>query len=243
MDLTSFDLSLIRKPPSDLVLETNVLRTITENCQDALEYHRMIAFIGDSGYGKTKSLQYFAAKKKNVYYLVVEKSMTSKRFYVELLNVLGFTNSFRGSDLNNLIKSISFHLCHSKQSNLLIIDEAGKFNANQLLFLHELRDNTKSNTGIILSGPPYFNKNMDLWKLAGKEGIPELYRRIQSWIPLPEPSMKEKKAYCSEFGILNDLADELADESKDFGTLDNKILEVRIAVIKYLKATEKKTNK
>jgi DNA transposition AAA+ family ATPase len=154
----------------------------------------MISFIGDSGYGKTKSLQYFAAKKRNVYYLVVEKSMTSKRFYVELLNVLGFTNSFRGSDLNNLIKSISFHLSQSKQSNLLIIDEAGKFNANQLLFLHEIRDSTKNNTGIVLSGPPYFNKNIEDWKLAGREGIPELYRRIQAWIQIQEPSMKEKKA-------------------------------------------------
>lgn len=239
MDLSNFDLSLIKKPPVNLILDTNVLRTINENCQDALEYHRMISFIGDPGFGKTKSLQYYSSKRRNVYYLVVEKSMTSKKFYIELLNVLGFTNSFRGSELNNLIKSISFHLSQSKQPNLLIIDEAGKFNANQLLYLHELRDNTKNNTGIILSGPPYFKKNMDDWKLSGREGVPELYRRIQSWIPLQEPTMKEKKAYCSEFGILNDLADELCDECKDFGTLENKILEVRIAVIKYLKATSK----
>lgn len=240
MDLDSFDLALIKKPPVGLVLETNALRTITENCQDAPEYHRMIAFLGDPGFGKTKSLEYFSSKRRNVYYVVVEKSMTSKKFYVELLNVLGFTNSFRGSDLNNLIKSISFHLRQSKQPNLLIIDEAGKFNANQLLFLHELRDNTMNNTGIILSGPPYFKKNIDGWKLSGREGIPELYRRIQSWIPLQEPTMKEKKAYCQEYGILNDLAEELSDECSDFGTLDNKILEVRIAVIKYLRTTEKK---
>lgn len=51
---------------------------------------------------------------------------------------------------------------------------------------------------------------------------------------------KRKKAYCSEFGILNDLADELVDEFKDFGTLNNKFLEVRITVIKYLNITVKK---
>ena len=68
---------------------------------------------------------------------------------------------------------------------------------------------------------------------AGPEGVPELFRRIQSWIPLQEPTMKEKKAYCLEYGIMNDLAEELFDECNDFGTLDNKILEVRIAVIKY----------
>lgn len=50
---------------------------------------------------------------------------------------------------------------------------------------------------------------------------------------------ERKKAYCSEFGILNDFADELANECKDFGTLYNKILEVRITVI--LKATEKQS--
>jgi len=103
----------------------------------------VIAFIGDSGFGKTKSLPYFLNKNRNVYYVVVEKSMTSRKFYIELLNILGFTNTFGGSDLNNLIKSISFHLNQSKQPNLLIIDEAGKFSANQLLYLHEIRDNTK----------------------------------------------------------------------------------------------------
>lgn len=191
MDLNNFDLNLIKKPPVNLVLETNALSTIIENCENALEYKRLIAFIGYPGFGKTRSLEYFASKKKNVFYVVVEKSMTSKRFYIQLLNVLGFTNSFSGSDLNSLIRSISFHLSQSKQNNLLIIDEAGKFDSNQLLFLHEIRDNTKNNTGIILSGPPYFQKNVEEWKLAGKDGIPELYRRIQSWINLPEPTRKE----------------------------------------------------
>ena len=235
MDLTNFDLALIRKPPSGLVLETNTLKTITENCQDALDYKRMIAFIGDSGFGKTKSLEYFSAKKGNDYYVVVEKSMTSRRFYIELLNVLGISNSFKGSSLNNLIKSISFRLNNTKETNLLIMDEAGKFTPNQLLFLHEIRDNTKNNTGIILTGPPYFKKNMENWKLAGKDGIPELYRRIQAWISLPEPTLKEKRAYCAEFGILNQAADELSAECRDFGTLENKILEIRIALIKFMK--------
>jgi hypothetical protein len=160
--------------------------------------------------------------------------MTSRQFYIELLKVLGFTNTFGGSNLNNLIKSISFHLSQSKQPNLLIIDEAGKFSAGQLLYLHEIRDNTRNNTGIVLSGPPYFRKNIENWKLAEKQGVPELYRRIQSWIVLEQPTMKEKRAFCAEHGILSDLAEEICQESRDFGTLENKILESRIAVLKYL---------
>lgn len=140
MELNNFNIDLIKKSPVGLTLETNTLKIINENCYDAIEYKRMIAFIGDSGFGKTKSLEYFRNKNRNVYYVVVEKSMTSRKFYIELLNILGFTNTFGGSDLNNLIKSISFHLNQSKQPNLLIIDEAGKFSANQLLYLHEIRD-------------------------------------------------------------------------------------------------------
>lgn len=241
MELNNFNIDLIKKSPVGLTLETNTLKIINENCYDAIEYKRMIAFIGDSGFGKTKSLEYFMNKNRNVYYVVVEKSMTSRKFYIELLNILGFTNTFGGSDLNNLIKSISFHLNQSKQPNLLIIDEAGKFSANQLLYLHEIRDNTKNNTGIILCGPPYFKKNMENWKLAEKQGIPELYRRIQSWISLEQPTMKEKKSFCAEHGILAELADEICKESKDFGTLENRILECRIAVTKYLKNTKSKT--
>ena len=237
MNLSNFNIDLIKNPPIGLTLETTVLKTIYENCYDALIFNRMIAFIGNSGFGKTKSLEYFRQKNLNVYYVVVEKSMTSKRFYIELLKVLGFTNTFGGSDLHNLIKSISFHLSQSKTPNLLIIDEAGKFSSDQILFLHEIRDNTKNNTGIILCGPPYFKKNIEDWKLAEKQGIPELYRRIQSWIVLEEPTMKEKKVFCEENGIISELAEELCRESKDFGTLENKILESRIAAIKYLKFT------
>ena len=83
---------------------------------------------------------------------------------------------------------------------------------------------------------------MDGWKLSGREGIPELYRRVQSWIPLQEPTLKEKKAYCQEFGILNDLAEELCDECSDFGTLDNKILEVRIALLNILGQRRKRSD-
>jgi len=130
---------------------------------------------------------------------------------------------------------INLRLSNSKEPNLLIIDEAGKFIHNQLLFLHEIRDNTKNNTKIILTGPTYFKKNLDDWKLAGKDRIPELHRRVEAGFPLQEPSLKEKRACYSEYGILNQLADELSREWSDFGTLDNKILETRIALLKFLK--------
>ncbi len=33
---------------------------------------------------------------------------------------------------------------------------------------------------------------MENWKLAEKQGIRELYRRIESWIGLEQPTMKKK---------------------------------------------------
>ncbi|WP_238808723.1 hypothetical protein [Emticicia aquatica] len=36
---------------------------------------------------------------------------------------------------------------------------------------------------------------MENWKLSEKQGISELYRRIQSWITLEQPTMKEKKLF------------------------------------------------
>lgn len=235
MDSKNFDLPLITNPPAELLIETSSLKTVVENCRDALEYNRMIAIIGDPGFGKTKSLDYFKSNNSNVYYIAVEKSMTARQFHIELMKCLGFTNLLGGSNLNTLIKSITFHLNQSKKRNLIIIDEAGKFTANQLLYLHEIRDNTTRNTGIVLSGPPYFKKNLESWKFSERQGIPELYRRIQSWIFLNPPTFKEKMTICNENGILEDLAKEICEDSTDFGILDNKILECRIAIRKLIK--------
>ena len=55
------------------------------------------------------------------------------------------------------------------------------------------------------------------------------------------PTIKTLLKLCAEHGILAELADEICQESKDFGTLENRILECRIAVTKYLKNTKSKT--
>ena len=99
---------------------------------------------------------------------------------------------FRDAGLNGLIRALSYHQNKSKTKDLVIIDEAGKFSQMNLLYSHERRDNTKETTGVVLVGQPYFQNNLDRWRRKGKEGVPELWQRIQSWIELKAPSTAEK---------------------------------------------------
>lgn len=130
---------------------------------------------------------------------------------------------------------------HDKENNSLYQRKAGKFSANQLLHLHEIRDNTKNTTGIILCGPPpYFKKYGEL-EACRKTRNPITLSKNPVMDRLRTTNYERKKAFWAEHGILAELADEIAKDSKDFGTLENKILECRIVVTKYLKYTKSKT--
>ena len=239
MDLSQFDLTKIQEIQQDFVLETSNLKTIEKCCMSAQQHCRMIGIVGHAGYGKTKSLQYYASQQRNVYYFVVPKSASPKKIYFHLLNIVGFSSiSFKGTDLNSLIMGLSHHLNQSGKKNLLICDEAGKFNHHQLLYLHELRDNTKASTGIVLVGPPYFRSNLEDWTTKQKEGIPELWRRIQTWIALNAPSMEEKRAFCLESGIIgNELIHQLCVNNVRLDQIENQIVEFKLAAQEYLQET------
>jgi hypothetical protein len=107
----------------------------------------------------------------------------------------------------------------------LIIDEAGKISVNQLQFIHELRDLTEKNLGIILSGPEYFHTNLKDWSSMELYGIPELYRRIAFKIWLERPKQYEIEAVCNKYGI-NDkkLIIDRFSKHDDFGSLTADII-------------------
>jgi len=230
ISLADFDAEKIKDINRDILLTTNSLNTITKCCTEAQKYNLMIGITGEPGFGKSAAFNHYNLNNENVYHLTVEKSMSSKEVYSNLntllgINIIDLTNI----SLNAIIKTIAYTLNSSGENNLLIFDEAGKFTANKLLFLHELRDATKKTTGIIVAGPPYFKKNIEKWKQEQIEGIPEVFRRIQLWVEIDPPTKKEKEILCREKGIINDfLIKSIAKECYSFGDLENKILEARL---------------
>lgn len=207
------------------IFETdNYVRTQSV-CEDALAKLRMHTIIGYPGAGKTVALKSFARKRDLAYYLRVKKSMETKDFYMEILKSMGVINQDRSVSLFNLIRKIVWMLNESGGKNLLIIDEAGKFKPEQLEYIHELRDETEKSTGIILAGPEYFFDNLTLWKNKSVIGIPEVFRRIHSFVWLDSPKKHEIKAICNNYGIAKPEAVREFYSCSSFSELTNRIVD------------------
>ncbi|WP_293304258.1 ATP-binding protein, partial [Pedobacter sp. UBA5917] len=118
----------------------------------------MIGIIGDTGFGKSTALEYYANQHQNVYYMNIEISMSPKVFLNALLGVLGFKNIHTEKNSYNLIRSIVYFLKNTPGKHLIIIDECGKLSNNVLLHLHDLRNAISGVAGVIFSGPHFFYK-------------------------------------------------------------------------------------
>lgn len=210
------------------LVDTQNFTIISNTCNDAKNQSKMIAIIGYPGAGKTTALNYYYEKNPNTYYVKVQPSMRPKIFYSTILQSMGIPDQQNGVALHFLIKKIAFQLNQSNEKNLLIIDEAGKFTSRMLEYIHELRDLTSETTGIILAGPDYFQINLKKWVNSNKDGMPEIYRRINGWQPLLKMTKAEVVAMCEVYGLKNkNIQNDLFRLCTNFGELHNRIMEIK----------------
>jgi len=206
------------------IFSTINFNIIQEACKSAHNYSKMIALIGYPGAGKTVGLNYYKQENEKVVYLIVRKSMSTKEFYLEMLNEVGFEGDAVNVTLYNIINLIIKKIELQKGKFLLIIDEAGKFKPKQLEYIHELRDRTEGNMGIILAGPEYFYDNLYKWKQKKVIGIPEVFRRIQVFETLRPIMFNEIKSICIAMGISDILTiKEKFRDCENYGELMNSI--------------------
>ena len=201
------------------LFSTAAFATCHKVCAAAQKHRFMIGITADTGIGKTTALTAYAMR-KNVFYVVYDKTMKPRQFFVALLREMGI--SFEGS-INEMVDRIADEL-NTLASPLLIIDEAGKITHTMILYLHVLRDKTQKNCGIVLAGMPYFRSN--LVKFAGKqkEGFAEFLRRVNLWQELGELTPSEIRAICEHHGITDAEAVRDLRNKKRFGDLYNAIL-------------------
>ena len=123
--------------------------------------------------------------------------MNPKRLFLSILRALNV--SFDGN-IHDIVTRISDEL-NRLDDPLLIIDEAGKLNHTMILYLHELREYTRTNCGIVLSGMPYFRYHLQKAADCQKEGYAEFLRRINLWHEMSGLSKAETEYVCSDEGI------------------------------------------
>ena len=120
-------------------------------------------------------------------------------------------------EASNLIKTLD-------TKSLFIIDEAGNFKPQMHKYIREFRDKTKDHSGLIISGPTSFYRDLDDYRKKDKYGISEMMSRIDYWVELDPPSPEDKKAICEANGLIDDnLITKFTSTSSNFRTLNKKI--------------------
>ena len=190
----------MNSPPKKRIFELYNYALIQKSCQIALEYSNFFTLVGNSGVGKTLALKSFKVKyNDSVKYIEVGESMTATNFFRDI--AIMFDCQFRSLSINAYMNWIKSYVNEQNKKQLLIVDEAGRFNSKQYSYLQELRNLTEHNLGIILSGPHYFIKKIKNWHNRDVEGIPEFFRRINKLIFLEPLSSDEIIGICEAYGI------------------------------------------
>jgi hypothetical protein len=204
-------------------IETANIKIIEKACLDAMRNSKLIAILGDTGYGKTSGLKYFAKSYDNVFYFYVRKSMKARPFFDSLIKAFGDNESNSELSVFDLVNKAAFLFNQDATNKLLIIDEAGKLTPSLLEYLHEFRDLTDNSTGIIIAGPFYFQDNCKIWVRQKYKGIPEVYRRINYWQPLYPPNKSEIISICELNGVKDKKVINQWLKCQNFGDLSNLI--------------------
>jgi len=208
--------SAIEYRTAQSLYNTNDLESIIRQCVFTRENKLMTGLIADTGMGKTTSLRSYSMQ-KNVFLVTVDKTMNAKMFLRAILREMKI--AFDGNSHEIMLK-IAEEL-NRLNSPLLVIDEAGKLNHVMILYLHDLREYTRTNCGILLAGMPYFKKNLRKLADKQKEGYAEFYRRINIWSELKGLKRKETELICQSEGIKGDYKQF---HGLRFGDLMNEIL-------------------
>lgn len=207
------------KQQADSLFKTADFLACTKACETAKKHHLMIGITADSGVGKTTALEAFA-ERKNVFYVLYEESMKPKQFFTRLLKAMGIP--FDGS-LYDMIDRIAEAL-NVLPNPLVIIDEAGKLKDRMILYLHDLRNKTHKNCGLVMAGMPYFESNLIKFSNKQKIGYGEFFRRVNVWHTLEGLSNAEIEVICKYYGIEDKETVRMMKAKKRFGDLYNAIL-------------------
>ena len=197
--------------------QTSDLQSVCQQCEFTKSNRFMTGLLADTGMGKTTSLKAYASASKDTFMATVDKTMNAKRLYLSIQAKLGIRLDGNTHDVMLKIASELNRI----DSPLLIVDEAGKMNHVMMLYMHDLREYTRENCGILLAGMPYFKKNLQKFADKQKEGCSEFLRRINVWHELKGLSRKETEYVCRQSGITSEIREFYG---LRFGDLMNKIL-------------------
>lgn len=170
------------------VVPTSQFRQIIAAMQDAKYNSQSRMIIGETGSGKTYTIQKFVRQNPQYTYVVTANALhTIKDLINELCSVLRLEE--KRSKAANL-KAIAEKLTQVRKNGgrpVIIFDEAENLKQAALAMLKSLYDAVGRNAGIVLIGTDQLVEKLDRLRRRNKEGMPQFYRRFKAGVRvLPE---------------------------------------------------------
>ena len=193
-----------------VLFDTRDFSTMFKACNFARRERAMVGVIGDTGTGKTTAMRAYMEANRNTYAVTFET----------LLREMGV--SYEGG-VNDMVSRAAEEI-NKAEGPLITIDEAGKMTHPVMLHLHDLREKTQGNCGVVLVGMPYFRANLEKAASRGKEGAAEFLRRINVWFAFRGLSRDEAVFVAKNGGVTDETDLVRFSVMKRFCDITNEIL-------------------
>jgi DNA transposition AAA+ family ATPase len=175
-------------------------KRVMDICRHAQTKGISKAIADEPGSGKTWSLTTYASSNANCYMLACKEHWTVKNFVEKLMQALGM-QVFPGTITEKVDAIVEF--LNSKQSPLVIIDEADKLKDRAFIIVKTLQD--EADTGLVLAGTPYFEIRITRGCKSNKMGYKEIYSRVGGrFFHLGEITTSEVFQICAANNITNE---------------------------------------
>ncbi|MBL4830692.1 MAG: ATP-binding protein [Aliivibrio sp.] len=148
-------------------------KRVMDICRHAQNKGISKAIADEPGSGKTWALTTYASCNVNCYFIACKEHWTVKNFIEKLMQAIGM-QVFPGTITEKVDAVVDF--LNSKQSPLLIVDEADKLRDRALIIVKTLYDEAR--TGIVLAGTPYFEIRILRGCRSNKMGYKEIFSRV-----------------------------------------------------------------
>lgn len=153
---------------------------ILANLQDAKQHGIANVLIGETGCGKTHTVNLFASKNPNDTFVITAGSSDNLGDLIEkIVDQLKITT---GKTKSAKIRDISKKMRELKAQGYtpqMIVDEAEYLKQPALCAIKEFYDNFNHYCSIVLVGTDQLRENLDKLRKRNKAGIPQFYRRIK----------------------------------------------------------------
>lgn len=202
------------QPTTQLVNALSIL-------QDAKDFGTTNLIIGETGSGKTQSLEVFSKKNPTDTFIVTIGSTDNLSDIIDkVIDQLKITT---GKTKSKKLRDIAKKLRSLKEDGFkpqLIFDESEYMKQPALCSIKELYDSLHQYASIVLVGTEQLTSNIDQLRKKNKAGIPQFYRRIKFGIRhlpsvdrtyamftdgLDREVIKFLRTICDNYGELHDV--------------------------------------